>query len=227
VEWARERRGWIFLTTLPQYRDPLRPLVSLWLDLLVLRLMNDAAVVGMARPTWFVLDELASLQRLPQLHTAMTENRKSGNPVVLGFQGRSQMETRYGHDAEAMLSQPIVKVFFRTSEPHSAEWISRTIGEVEIERLRESRNHDEFPRQRATRGLQLERRIEPLVMSSQIQGLQELHGYLKCGNQVVQLSVFRAPSLPKAHEGFIPRKDRPVLPPEDLLALPSGSRFIE
>jgi type IV secretory pathway TraG/TraD family ATPase VirD4 len=43
------------------------------------------------------------LQRLPQLHTAVTENRKSNNPVVLGFQGRSQLETRYGHDAEAML----------------------------------------------------------------------------------------------------------------------------
>src|SRR5207245_4492719 len=46
------------------------------------------------RPVWFVLDELASLQRLPQLHTAVTENRKSNNPVVLGFQGRSQLEDR-------------------------------------------------------------------------------------------------------------------------------------
>jgi type IV secretory pathway TraG/TraD family ATPase VirD4 len=41
-----------------------------------------------------VLDELASLNKLPQLHTAVTENRKYGNPVVLGFQGRSQMEKR-------------------------------------------------------------------------------------------------------------------------------------
>jgi hypothetical protein len=57
-----------------------------------------------AHPVWFILDELASLQRLPQLHTAITENRKANNPVVLGFQGRSQLETRYGHDAEAMLA---------------------------------------------------------------------------------------------------------------------------
>jgi type IV secretory pathway TraG/TraD family ATPase VirD4 len=54
-------------------------LMSLWLDTLVLRLMNqgDPAMLH----AWFVLDELASLQRLPQLHTALTENRKSGNPV--------------------------------------------------------------------------------------------------------------------------------------------------
>ena len=64
-------------------------------------------------------------QRLPQLHTAITENRKSNNPVVLGFQGRAQLETRYGHDAEAMLSQPATKIFLRTSEPHAAKWISR------------------------------------------------------------------------------------------------------
>jgi len=43
-------------------------------------------------PVWFVLDELASLQKLPQLHTAITENRKSRNPIVLGFQGKAQLE---------------------------------------------------------------------------------------------------------------------------------------
>ena len=115
------------------------PLTSLWLDTLVLRLMNQGQ--PRPRPTWFVLDELASLQRLPQLHTAITENRKSNNPVVLGFQGRSQLETRYGHDAEAMLSQPATKIFLRTSEPHAAKWIADTIGDVEIERLRESRSN--------------------------------------------------------------------------------------
>ena len=136
-------------------------------------------------PTWFVLDELASLQRLPQLHTAITENRKSNNPVVLGFQGRSQLETRYGHDAEAMLSQPATKIFLRTSEPHAAKWIADTLGDVEIERLRESRS--------STRGGQqsygLERQVEPLVMPSEITGLAPLRGFLKVGNLVVRLQL--------------------------------------
>ena len=83
-----------------------------------------------------MLDELATLQRLPQLQTAITEDRKSNNPVVLAFQGRSRLENRYGHDAEAMLSQPLTKIFLRTGEPNAAEWISRTLGETKIERLR-------------------------------------------------------------------------------------------
>ena len=121
VSWAQDRRGWLFLTSTPETRTRLVPLTSLWLDMLVLRLMNRGQPGH--RPVWFVLDELASLQRLPQLHTAVTENRKSNNPVVLGFQGRSQLETRYGHDAEAMLSQPATKIFLRTSEPNAAKWI--------------------------------------------------------------------------------------------------------
>ncbi|MFZ0303839.1 MAG: type IV secretion system DNA-binding domain-containing protein, partial [Terracidiphilus sp.] len=66
--WARERRGWLFLTSKPTMRQRLQPLLSLWLDLLVLRLMNEGG--SGARKTWFVLDELATLQRLPQLTTA-------------------------------------------------------------------------------------------------------------------------------------------------------------
>jgi hypothetical protein len=38
--WARTRRGWLFLTSTPETRTRLVPLTSLWLDMLVLRLMN-------------------------------------------------------------------------------------------------------------------------------------------------------------------------------------------
>ena len=114
----------------------------------MLRLMNREQ--PNSRKVWFVLDELATLQRLPKLHAAVTENRKSNNPVVLGFQGRSQLETRYGHEAEAMLSQPATKIFLRTSEPNAAEWISRTIGGVETERLKESRSSGQLGQQRKT-----------------------------------------------------------------------------
>jgi type IV secretory pathway TraG/TraD family ATPase VirD4 len=198
--WARQRQGWLFLTSTPETRTRLVPLTSLWLDMLVLRLMN----VGppSRRPVWFILDELASLQRLPQLHTAITENRKSNNPVVLGFQGRSQLETRYGHDAEAMLSQPATKIFLRTSEPNAAKWIADTIGDVEIERLRESRSNGQWGQQ----SYGLERQVEPLVMASEISGLAALRGYLKLGNLVARLHVPFI-DLPTRHPAFI---ERPV-----------------
>ena len=205
-EWARQRSGWIFLTSTPRFRERLLPLMSLWLDTLVLRLMNQGD--PSLRHAWFVLDELASLQRLPQLHTALTENRKSGNPVVIGFQGRSQLEVRYGHEAEAMLSQPATKIFLHTSEPRAAKWISDTIGEVEMERMKETVNTGQFLRTAKSRSYHTERRTEPLVLASEIGGLQRLHALLKVDNLVVPFSFpYLAPV--KTQPGFIPRELAP------------------
>lgn len=201
-KWSEERRGWLFITSTPETRKRLVPLTSLWLDMLVLRLMNQGRTSPLS--VWFVLDELASLQKLPQLHTAITENRKSNNPVVLGFQGRSQLETRYGHEAEAMLSQPATKIFLRTSEPRSAKWISDTIGEQEIERIRESRSSGQYPQTRKSKSYNLEREVRPLVMASEITGLRDLHGYLKNGNEVVRMS-FPYIELPDKQPKFIQR----------------------
>jgi hypothetical protein len=182
TNWAETRRSWIFITSRPTMREALRPLISLWIDTLVLRLLNEP--MPEQKPVWFVIDELASLQRLPQLHTAITENRKSQNPVILGFQGRSQMQARYGEDAEAMLSQPATKIFLRTTEPKAAKWVSEAIGEIEIERLRETH----YGGSRTGRNFALDRQTEPLVLPSEVSGLDDLRGFLKYGNHVARFS---------------------------------------
>lgn len=181
-EWSEKRQGWIFITSQPAEREALRPLHSLWIDMLVLRLLS--APKPDQHPVWFVLDELASLQKLPQLHTAITENRKSRNPIVLGFQGKAQLEVIYGHLAEVMLSQPATKIFLKTSEPDAAEWVSRAIGKVEIERMKETH----YDGRRSGRNFALDRQTEPLVLDSEISGLEPLHAYLKHGNYVAQFS---------------------------------------
>jgi hypothetical protein len=208
VEWAKQRKGWIFLTSKPTMRERMRPLMSLWLDLLVLRMMNDESEVK--RKTWFVLDELASLQRLPQLTTAVTENRKSNNPMVLGFQGKAQVEALYGHVAEAMLSQPATKIFLKTSEPGASEWISKAIGEIEIERFRESRTHGKFPQNSESEQRDITR--EPLVMASEVGGLDPLHGYMKHGNLVLPMR-FPYLSLQSNVAKFVERKLSPSMSP--------------
>jgi hypothetical protein len=103
-----------------------------------------------------------------------------------------------------MLSQPATKIFLRTSEPHAAKWIAETLGDIEIERLRESRS--------SARGGQqsygLERQVEPLVMPSEIAGLAPLRGFLKVGNLVVRLS-FPFINLPRKAPALIERAARP------------------
>jgi type IV secretory pathway TraG/TraD family ATPase VirD4 len=193
------------------------PLVSLWFDLLVMRTQDEGVEdeEKKLRRVWFILDEVALLQKLPKLHDAITRNRKTNNPIVLGFQGRSQLQKHYGLDAEVMFSQPGTKVFLRTSEPDSAKWISETIGEVEIEQVRESRTREQSPRYRHSRSDQLERRIEPLVLPSQIMGLEDRRGYVKFGNAVAQLS-FPYAKVPKTQPAIIerPTEALPLEPPK-------------
>jgi hypothetical protein len=207
AEWYTSRKRWVFLTSTPAYRAKILPLHSVWLDLFILRMMGYCED-HTARPVWFVLDELASLNKLPQLHTAVTENRKYGNPVVLGFQGRSQLEKRYGQDAEAMLSQPATKLFFKTTEPRAAKWISDAIGEIEVERLKESRSMKLLG---SRKSYAMEIATKPLVMASEISGLEPLHGFIKQENKVVPV-YFQFARKHGGQREFIERKLPEIAP---------------
>lgn len=205
ASWHFQRTRWVFLTSSAAYREKVLPLHAAWLDLFILRMMQSCA--NPAKPVWFVLDELASLNKLPQLHTAVTENRKYGNPVVLSLQGRSQMEKRYGQDAEAMLSQPATKIFLKTSEPRAAKWISDSIGEIEVERLKESRSMGLL---RAKKSFAMEIATKPLVMASEIAGLAPLTGFIKLENHVVA-AKFRLAKKESKQPEFL---ERTLAPPQ-------------
>jgi hypothetical protein len=208
LSWARERRGWIFISSTPETREALRPLISMWLDMLILRLMSANRAWVESHPVWIFLDELPSLQNLPQLSTALAESRKSNLRIVLGLQGRSQLEVVYGKLAEAMLSQPTTKIFLRTSEPRAAKWISDSIGEITVERLREGvtaavRDY------RDSLNLIMDRATEPLIAPAEISGLPNLSGYLKSLNYVVKISFLPFP-MPNRVPEFLSRLSVPL-----------------
>lgn len=205
-EWSHARRGWLFLTSTPQTREWLLPLTSFWLDLLVMRLMNQG--MAGARPVWFVLDDLVTLRRLPQLQTAILEKRKSNNRFVLGVQSFSQLEESYGNTVKGILSQAATKVFLRTTEAESANWISETIGDVEIERLQPQESGTKWYqwwRRRRWEIDQFDRQTKRLVTASEIMGLAPRQGYLKAEDRVVRLS-FSSIQLPRKQAAFVERK---------------------
>ncbi len=218
AQWVRERQGWLFLTSTPILAKQILPLTSWWLDSLILRLMTSAE--GGGRIVWILLDELGSLQKLPNLARVITAGRTFNIRLVLGLNGRSQIEALYGIEAETVVSQPKTKIFLRTSETHAAEWISQTLGEVEIERLKE-RDTGSIPTfregKRKRKTYQLECRVEQLVLPSEITGLGDRSGYLKLENLVVKAD-FSYVEAERKQPGFIPRP----LPELEALPLPSA-----
>ncbi len=199
-EWARHRKGWLFLTSTPQTLDRLRPLISVWFDLLLMRLLGGGLSV------WLILDELATLNKLPKLAEALAMARKPNVRLVLGLQGRAQLEARYSTESEAMLSQPATKIFLRTSEPRAAEWISKALGEIEFERLRESVNQDKLHVgfKRKSHNFSLDRQVKPLALPSEIMGLTNLTGYLKSENHIVRIQFDPNPVRPR-QPAILPR----------------------
>lgn len=180
--WAEDPKGWVFLTSRTELRRAIRPISSLWFDLIVLRLLSRDP--GARIPVWCVLDELASLNFLPQLHTALTEARRSNLRLVIGFQDKGQIETRYGHDASTLLGMPKTKIYLRAGEAQAAKWVSDNLGDVEVERIAESRTHGE----RHTRTETRQKSIEKLVLPSEVLTLPDRHGYLQHEGHVLPLS---------------------------------------
>jgi hypothetical protein len=95
-----------------------------------------------------------------------------------------------------------------TSEPRAAKWISDTIGEVEIERLKESINKELVPYLRRSKSYHSERRTEPLILPSEISGLPRMRALMKVDNFVVPFS-FPYADLLKEQPGFIAREKAP------------------
>jgi type IV secretory pathway TraG/TraD family ATPase VirD4 len=216
--WTRQRKGWIFITSTPDTIDALRPLQSLWLDMLILKLQTSAPQPGQAR-VWMVPDELASLNALPQLHSALTKQRKSDNPIVLGFQGMSQLDAIYGKKAETILSQAYTNLVLRTREPRAARHLSELIGKAQIERMRESKPSRLFERKQGS--FSSERVIDPVVLEGEIQGLADLHGYFVQQDKVVAIQFRPEPKqaiAPDLIERMIPPVQYRLLHPEPVPA---------
>lgn len=188
-EWAETRQGWVFLTSTSTTRTAQRPLQSLWIDSMILHLMHKSSH-RVLRPVWLVLDELASLQRLPQLETALTEARKYQVKIILGFQGQSQVQERYGEKgAETILGQAKTKIYLRTNEPNAAEWISKALGEQDVERVRETRSLQEGIVGRNSQSYARELRTERAVTTAQVLGEEDLQGWIKQENYITHFTL--------------------------------------
>jgi hypothetical protein len=202
--WAKDGQGSIFLTFPQMMREQIRPLIGAWLDLLIYRLQR--AGVSFGKKTFFLIDEMPTLGRLPALTNMLTENRKSENPAVICVQDKSQLDEIFGKLASTMLSMPATKIILRTSEPESSKWGSQAIGNVEYEQLRESESSN--PNQGHSRSEHTDIVTRPLVMPEELDGLPPLKGYIKHGNLVADVDTGYL-DFPCIQPGFVPRTPSP------------------
>lgn len=204
-EWSKTRQGWLFITSAETTRAIQLPLISMWLDTLLLRLMTRLPEGAEPKPVWLLIDELASLRKLPTLQAALTRARKYKVRTVLGFQGQSQMQEIYGREAaETIMGMPKTTVFFRTKEPLSAEWVSKSLGDQEIAREKVNRSDVGVFGRKRSNTYSIEIKTERAVTPAQILGLPDLHGYLKIAEYIAPFRLCLV-QRPQHVPPFVPR----------------------
>ncbi len=211
-DWCANRKGWLFLTTTAETKESLRPIQSLWLDMLIRQLMAQGERPDLRAP-WFFFDELAALQRLPTLESGLSEGRKFNLRFVLGFQAMSQVEALYSKEgAQTLLAMPKTQVLLRTGEAMAADWMSKQCGDQRIEELKES-----YPAAwsggNGNRTVSTEIKDRRLFIPSEFMGLKDLRGILRHGNSLVRIEIPYMARVQRA-DAFVPRPSKPMPGPK-------------
>ncbi|MCM5511344.1 type IV conjugative transfer system coupling protein TraD [Vibrio sp. SCSIO 43169] len=214
TDWVRDdsATGFMFLTSHARHHVALRPLISLWLAI------ASNAILGLSesheRRLWVILDELPSLQQLPELASTLAEVRKFGGCFVISLQSHAQLIKNYGsHDAQAICDLLNSRFFFRSPSHAMAKVASQELGEQDIDVVRHGQTLTPRAR-RDARSRNLQRLTRPIITPTQIQALPDLHCFVRSpGTDWVAKLVLPYVTVEKAEPDFVPRPPSPKIPP--------------
>ena len=211
---------WLFISSNGEQHASLRSLISMWLSQASLSLLSLPE--NQDRRIWFIVDELPSLHRLPQLSETIAEVRKFGGCFVLGMQSFAQLETTYGKNAAKEIFDLLnTRFFFRNPSSDMAKIVSNELGAKEIDDMRENYS---YGADRIRDGISIGRQktTQPIVTYSEIMGLQDMSCYLRLPSNypVVKLHLkfekrkaITSHFVPIQHNNIIPEKKSVI--PED------------
>lgn len=184
-EWLQSPDdSWLFLTSSPDQRETLNPLISAWLDIALNGLM--ALQVDYNRRIWFMLDELPALQKVPCLKTGAAEARKYGGCIVAGIQNLAQLDSIYGYSEAENLRNLFNTIFiFRTQDTDTQTKLSRLLGEQESIEVQENKQYGANTHRDGV-SLNQVRKRELLVIPTELGLLENLECYVKlAGNRPI------------------------------------------
>lgn len=221
-----ESDQWIFVTGKDDQNAIIRPLASVWLDTFassVLSLKPDRS-----RRIWGVIDELSSLQKLPNLLNTLAMSRKFGNPFVIGIQGYGQLCGIYGNEeADAISGMCSTWAVFRFNEFKSAEWASKNLGQFEQLETNEGISYGVSDIRDGV-SLNRARQKRELVLPTDIQFLEDLHGYLKLGRGLpVGSFVAKRVPYPVVAKSYVDRFDGAIMVDPGRIELASSKSTVE
>ncbi|MBP9752212.1 MAG: type IV conjugative transfer system coupling protein TraD [Proteobacteria bacterium] len=205
-QWMQspEFHQFLFLSCKPDQRELLKPLITAWVGVAIKALMKQSEDNG--RRVWFIIDELASLQKIPSLMTALTEIRKYGGCIVLGIQNLPLIENTYDRTMVKALSDLTgTKVVFRSLDPDVTRTVSSFLGEQEVMEASESVSYGAH-QMRDGVNLGAQKTTRKVVPPTEIMKLQDLNCFIKLkGDLPVAKYAFTYLKMEQKAPSFIPK----------------------
>ena len=205
-EWVEDKEShyessWLFLTCRADQRETLKPLLSCFMDTAINSLMTLDP--DSERRLWFIIDELAALNKLPSLPTMLAEGRKYGGCVLIGTQSVPQINEIYGYNlAQSLLDLFNTRVFFRSLDPTTAAWVSKCLGEAEQTEPTENMSYGAHEMRDGVSLSQITK-VKPLVMPTEISKLEDLEAYIQLPGVAITKMKFTYKTLNQVAKGFI------------------------
>lgn len=215
-EWMTDAQydsSWLFISTTARHRKAVRPLISMWLSLATLLLQSMGE--NSDRRVWFVGDEIASLQKIPEFNETLAEARKFGGCFVLGIQNIPQLVHIYGREmAKAIFDLLNTRAYGRSPSAEVAKMVEEELGH---QRRREAREQNSYGLDQIRDGISIskDKVNEPIVDYDQIMKMPNLRFYVRLPGEypVVKLSL-KYRKQKKYHPALMERDFRDRLSPE-------------
>jgi type IV secretory pathway TraG/TraD family ATPase VirD4 len=177
-QWLeRDTGGIIFLTGREELQDTLKPMLSLFIDLLGKKFLSLPD--NKARRLFVFLDEAATLQRLPSLKRLLIAGGSRGCIVTIGVQDFASLDKIYGkEDSVTIYNSCGNNLVLNVSDPGTADFFSRRFGRFQYWDTNENISMG-VQDGRDGRSLSRQKFTEDLILPSEIQGLKKLEGFIK------------------------------------------------
>lgn len=172
-----DESGFIFVTNYANLKDTLKPVLSLFIDLVIKHILSLPESNN--RRVFIILDEFTSLQRLPTIVRGLELGRSKGLGIWIATQDIAQIQKLYSQEvAHTIVNCCNTIISFSVNDPNSQEYLSKVFGETEILETDESLS---MGPEDLRDGLSITRRrkTERLILPSDIGRLRDFEAYLK------------------------------------------------
>ncbi|MEN4691182.1 type IV conjugative transfer system coupling protein TraD [Pantoea agglomerans] len=215
-EWMTDAQydsSWLFISSTARHRKAVRPLITMWLSMATLLLQSMGE--NSERRVWIVGDEIAGLQKIPELNETLAEGRKFGACFVIGIQNMPQLIHIYGREmAKAIFDLLNTRAYGRSPSAEVAKIVEEELGH---QRRREAREQNSYGLDTVRDGISIskDKVNEPIVDYDQIMKMPNLQFYVRLPGEypVVKLNL-KYRQQKKYHPALIERDFRDRLSPE-------------